>query len=117
MSIWYKKGTPQKPMYFVAEPSEDDTPPKKKMVSLKAIPPAVIAHFNKGTLEVNDDAVDLSPPQKVCIFCGAANCAQSRMLNSEIIYLCDEHYYSKNLGQIAQQVRESEHAEKAETTG
>lgn len=45
------------------------------------------------------------PPEKECIYDGT-EAKLSRSVNGEMVYLCDEHYYSKSLGQVAQQLRE-----------
>lgn len=44
---------------------------------------------------------------KDCIFCGVPS-KLTRVLNSQPLYLCEEHYYDSNitLGKIAQKVRE-----------
>lgn len=44
----------------------------------------------------------------VCIFCPEAT-KLTRILNSQTVYLCNEHFYSKSIGQVAQQIRELDH--------
>lgn len=48
-------------------------------------------------------------PIKECVFCGVG-CKFTRLVNLQTVYLCDEHYYSKTIGQIAQQIRENSDA-------
>lgn len=46
---------------------------------------------------------------KSCIFCGQHS-TSSRFINLQTIFICEEHYYTTNVGQIAQKMRERETA-------
>lgn len=46
---------------------------------------------------------------RTCIFCGTET-TWSRMVNLESAYLCKDHYYSVNLGKLAQKQRELQQA-------
>jgi Fe-S-cluster containining protein len=62
------------------------------------------------SVEVEEEAEEQEPPvDKSCIFCGTES-KLTRMYQSKPVYLCDEHFHSTNLGQIAQHLREREAA-------
>lgn len=42
---------------------------------------------------------------RTCIFCGSET-NWGRMVNNQYLYLCKDHYYSVNLGKLAQKQRE-----------
>ena len=44
---------------------------------------------------------------RVCIFCGQGS-NLTRFVNMQTVVLCEEHYYSTNIGQIAQKLKENE---------
>lgn len=50
----------------------------------------------------------LTPDQPVrikeCLFCGGES-KMERPFNRQSVVLCDEHYYSRNIGQIAAEIR------------
>lgn len=122
MSIWYKiaNGPYGRPLYYVAHDPEHlnaKGTPSRKLTKLADIPELIMAGFENGQVEIDDLDLNLDVPDKNCLFCGEPNCKLTRLLNTEIIYLCDEHYYSKSLGQIAQHIREAENAKQAETAG
>lgn len=54
------------------------------------------------------------PEVRVCFFCGEG-CKHSRFINLQTIYLCDDHYYSKTVGQIAQKMREDSETQEKES--
>lgn len=76
-----------------------------RFVALKNVPPAIMDKFDVGKNEIDDFGLDLNAPSKLCVFCGMAS-KYTKMINGQTIYLCDEHYYSKNLGQVAQRLKE-----------
>lgn len=81
------------------------------VVSRADVPADVLAELDAGKeLAAASPSKTTIQPEKVCTFCGVGS-KLSRILDTQTIYLCDEHYYSKNLGQIAQHVREKEDAE------
>lgn len=43
------------------------------------------------------------PSSKVCIFCGKRG-TQSRLVNLQMVDLCDKHYYDTSIGEIAQRL-------------
>lgn len=64
-------------------------------------------------LEVNpvdreiDENYESEPVEKVCIFCGAGT-TLGTLINGQTLFRCEEHYYSTNVGQVVQKVRENE---------
>lgn len=46
----------------------------------------------------------LGDPSKNCLFCGVLS-KLPKLVDNHIVYLCTEHYYAKNTGQIAQKLR------------
>lgn len=55
--------------------------------------------------ELAEAAKVAPPPVKQCIFDGKETKIH-RVVNGETVYICDEHYYAKSLGQLAQGLRE-----------
>ena len=47
-------------------------------------------------------------PPKVCMICKNFG-KMTRMVNLKVVVLCEEHYYSMNMGKIVQHLREKEH--------
>lgn len=82
---------------------------KDKKLFAKGNIPANIFPLIKVGETVSDENVRLEAPLKECLFCGVP-CKNVRLLNQQTVALCDEHYYSKTLGQVAQKVRESQTA-------
>lgn len=70
-----------------------------RFVSKASIPPDILIKLNVG-MEVDEKPVVAEPKQ--CIFCGMAT-KIVRNLNHQAIAVCEEHYYSKNVGQTVQQ--------------
>lgn len=53
-------------------------------------------------------ALEINPQydnSRECIFCGVPG-TKIRQFNLMVVNLCDEHYFNKRLGQIAQHIRE-----------
>lgn len=59
--------------------------------------------------EVDDENMQLTAPLKKCVFCEAPT-KLYRVVNSQSIAVCEEHYHNRTLGQLAQQVRLNEEA-------
>lgn len=76
----------------------------KRFIAKAAVPPKILAKLEVGR-EVSDERVHVTPPIKKCIFCSKET-KLSRIINSETIYLCENDYYSKTVGQVVQKVRE-----------
>ena len=67
-----------------------------RMVKATSIPEDVMIRLHETPLEKASD--------RLCIFCGAPS-KYSRLVNLQSVYICNEHYYSKTLGQVAEQDR------------
>lgn len=78
----------------------------KRFIKKTEIP----AEIDVDNMEIDKDYPDTFERTKGgfknCLFCGAENCKYTRLLNAQILYLCEEHYYSENMGKVAQQVRQ-----------
>jgi hypothetical protein len=72
----------------------------RKMVSKSAVPTELLDRLEVGKV-FNDKGVEQNVINKSCIFCGAAGNCQ-KLLDAKIVYLCEDDYYNKNVGQIAQ---------------
>lgn len=83
-----------------------------RFVKKADIPADVLIKLNVG-MEVEDKPVEKEP--LVCIFCGMGT-KITRFLNMQSIAICEEHYYSKNVGQTVQQFNKV-HAHENETAG
>lgn len=71
---------------------------------------AVNVPGNVMTLLETQDVVDtenmiLEAPLKRCIFCDA-HTKMSRLINGQHVYVCENDYQDKTLGQVAQALRE-----------
>lgn len=80
---------------------------KGKFVKKSNIPPDVLIKLQVGM------SVDVTPVEKVpltCIFCGLGT-KITRFLNLQSIPICEEHYYSTNVGQVIQQLRKVQESE------
>lgn len=53
------------------------------------------------------EEVETVDPTKLCLFCGAFTNTK-RFVNLQTIAVCEEHYYSTTIGQIAQKMKEQE---------
>lgn len=87
----------------------EDGAPKVRTVFIakKNIPANIFRELEAGKEAVDDEGMQLEGNVKECIFCGQV-CKWSRIVNMQTIYLCEEHYYDKTIGQIAQRMREAE---------
>lgn len=65
-----------------------------KFIAKDKIPEGVIQSLESG-----------AKGDKLCLFCGKPS-KLTRAYNAQPVYLCDEHYYDKTMGQIAQKARE-----------
>jgi hypothetical protein len=57
------------------------------------------------TEELNELYEQTKPDPKACLFCGKHS-KLTRFVNMQTLFLCEEHYHDKNIGQIAQKLRE-----------
>lgn len=82
-----------------------------KLCSKDSIPPVVLGNLQPG---IPYEYVIEGPKvnDKKCIFCGMHS-NLTRMVNGEVVALCEEHFYSESLGRVAQKVREVELAHAA----
>lgn len=76
----------------------------RKFVSVKNIPANIVELLNTNK-EVDDTDLPPAPMYRGCIFCDKHSKLQ-RTVNLQTVYLCDEHYYDKTIGQVAQQLNE-----------
>lgn len=79
----------------------------KKFIKKADIPADILAKIEMGK-DTPDEAENLNPDNKRCLFCGMGGCKYNRLISAQIVYLCDNHFYSENMGKIAQKVRELE---------
>lgn len=76
-----------------------------KLVSPKVVPPAILLELaTKNEFEDEVPQVAETEP-RLCIFCGMG-CKLQRIVNGHSAWLCEDHFYSTNLGQTAQRIRE-----------
>lgn len=75
-----------------------------KLFSPKNIPVNILQVLENNAI-FDEEAPEIIAQSRQCIFCGAYS-KYSRLLDSQSIALCDEHYYSESLGKVAQKVRE-----------
>lgn len=52
-----------------------------------------------------EEPVVYEAPKKVCLFCEGIG-GFTRMVNGTLVYLCQDDYMAKTLGEVAQQLRE-----------
>lgn len=76
-----------------------------KMVSIGSIPQHILAEVDSDLKSTAPDATEIVLKYNECIFC-KEHAKLSRLLNTQTLYLCNKDYYSKTIGQIAQQLRE-----------
>lgn len=79
-----------------------------RVVDINELPPVVLENFEAGedVVEYSEGDIPVVTLNRECLFCGMGGCKLTKLLNGETLYLCEQHYYDKNLGQIAQKVRE-----------
>lgn len=80
-----------------------------KFVASSTVPDSVKADLigHIGSESVNQE-VDTKEP--VCLFCGQSATKQ-RLVSFQMVALCDEDYYDKNVGKIVGKLREVQDAE------
>lgn len=71
-----------------------------KFIGKDKIPPEEIERMEEATKSREIES-------KACIFCGMHSNLQ-RSVNGKVVALCEQHFYSTNIGQVAQQIREKE---------
>lgn len=69
------------------------------------IPANIFAELQAGKEAVDDTGVKLEGAVRTCLFDGQV-CKLSRLVNLRTANLCEEHYYGKTLGQVAQKLNE-----------
>lgn len=78
-----------------------------KLVKKNTLPRHVMEHF--GLFSPDDPKEEDTPEEgkdpKGCLFCGMHS-RFTRYVNGQTVYVCDEHYYEKNVGKIAQRIQE-----------
>lgn len=72
----------------------------KRFISKNDIPISVLEKLEMGK-EVSDDPIQ----PKQCIFCNVGGCRLTRLVNREVVYLCEEDYYARTIGKVAEQIR------------
>lgn len=68
------------------------------------VPAEVFKKMNE--LDIPELKFDDQPDKKRCLFCDGPQ-AHQRVFEGRMVPLCDIHYYSKNVGQIAAELRET----------
>lgn len=79
-----------------------------RLFSPKAIPANVLQVLDNNS-EFDEEAIE-NQPSKECLFCGVYG-KYPKLINGQTIALCEEHYYSENIGKIAQKLRENDNEE------
>jgi hypothetical protein len=64
------------------------------MISVRDVPQDVVDSFTDEEPTKSD---------RKCVFCGEHS-KYYRLVNNRSVYICNEHYYSKSLGQVAQKL-------------
>jgi len=75
-----------------------------KMISKNSIPQDILIKLEVGMNDVSN--IEVENIHK-CIFCGQVT-KQYRLLDQQAIYICQDDYYDKTMGQIAKQVKQKE---------
>src|SRR5579864_6732493 len=82
--------------------NNNEYPDRFNMVAASKVPPIVVKQLNEtGAPSVEYDD---KPNLPRCIFCLGYKSHQ-RIFHGEMIALCNDHYYSRNIGQIAARMR------------
>lgn len=88
----------------------------KKMVKVNTLPRDVMERFgllNPEAPEQEEETPDEPRKNpKACIFCGMHS-RYTRFVNLQTIYVCDEHYQTKNIGKCAARLREMKELQNA----
>ena len=72
-----------------------------KLVKTADVPEDVIEKLkDHASVQESHEIVD-----KSCLFCGVQS-KYGRLVNLKTIYLCEEHYYDKSIGQIVQKINQ-----------
>lgn len=71
-----------------------------------SIPANIFQRLLDGEKDIDESDTKIEGPVKFCLFCKAP-CKLTRFINMQTIYLCDEHYQNKNIGQIAHKMKET----------
>jgi len=69
-----------------------------RMVKAVSVPEDIMARLHTTPTEATSD--------RLCVFCGAPS-KYSRLVNLQTVYICNEHYYDKTIGQVAEQIRKN----------
>lgn len=78
---------------------------ERGLMKQNALPRDVMDHFG---LLGDESPEEPKKNPKACIFCGMHS-RYTRFVNGQTVYICDEHYYSENIGKIVQKLRELNH--------
>lgn len=76
----------------------------KRFIAKANIPQDILDRLELGK-DTPDIAESLNPAARICLFCGMGS-KIPRLIHGKTVYLCEMHYHEKNMGQIAQRVRE-----------
>lgn len=77
----------------------------KKFIKKSDIPEDILARLELGK-DTPDEAESLNSNTKRCIFCHMGGCRYTKLIDGQVVYLCENDYYDKNMGHVAQRVRE-----------
>lgn len=78
-----------------------------RIISVRDIPPNIVQVLENNLIFDED-----KPPTQrdhECIFCGQY-AKYERSVNLQTVEICEEHYYSMNVGKIAEKIREKQDA-------
>lgn len=75
------------------------------------IPANIFAELTAGKEAVDDSVVQPQATVKFCVFCKAP-CTLTRFVNMQTVYMCEQHYHDKTIGQVVQQLRENNYGSK-----
>lgn len=78
-----------------------------RTVKSDTVPPEVVAGL-EHTNPLDDTNIPEAPipvVDKSCVFCGMGS-RMTRLVNMQTVYICDQHYYDKTIGKIAERLRE-----------
>lgn len=78
-----------------------------RFVKKADIPADILIKLDVGMKEVMPETEAKEPKTHLCVFCGMGT-KQYRLLNQKAIYVCENDYYNKTIGQVAQEVRRQE---------
>lgn len=76
-----------------------------RFIPKATIPANIFVLLDEPNKVIDDSTIKLEAPVRECIFCGVV-CKKQRLVNGQTVAVCDDHYYSKNMGQTAQRIRE-----------